>query len=255
MKLVTLLSDFGHKDPYVGIMKGVMLGICPDLQLVDLTHQVAPQDIQEGAFQLVGACRWFPEGTIHLAVVDPGVGSSRRGIAARGNKYYYVGPDNGLLSLAWDQDEPVEVREIQRHTLNKLSRTFHGRDMFAPVAAALASGVELAEIGPLVTDPVHLVADDTPRIVHIDNFGNLITNVRRSAEPELESAAVGWRTAPLKETFSGVAEGELLSYWGSLGLLEIAVNGGNAADHTGIERGSEVRLQRAGKAGPGTNGG
>jgi S-adenosylmethionine hydrolase len=235
-------------------MKGVILGICPSALLVDLTHQVSPQDIQEGAFQLVGACRWFPEGTVHLAVVDPGVGSSRRGIAARGKRFFYVGPDNGLLSLAWDQDEPVEVRQIEHHTLKKLSRTFHGRDMFAPVAAALASGVPLAEIGTPVTDPVHLAADETPRIVHIDNFGNLITNVRRASEPDLESVSVNWRTAPLRETFSGVAEGEILSYWGSLGLLEIAINGGNAAESTGIERGSEVRLHRAGKEAGGTNG-
>lgn len=253
--IITLLSDFGHKDPYVGIMKGVILGICPTARLVDLTHQVSPQDIQEGAFQLVGACRWFPEGTVHLAVVDPGVGSSRRGIAARGKRYFYVGPDNGLLSLAWDQDEPVKVHQIEHYTLNKLSRTFHGRDMFAPVAAALANGVPLAEIGAPLGDPVHLVADDKPRIVHIDNFGNLITNVRRSAVPDLESVSVGWRNAPLKETFSGVAEGEILSYWGSLGLLEIAVNGGHAAEHTGIERGSEVRLHRAGNETGETNAG
>ncbi len=251
--IVTLLSDFGHKDPYVGIMKGVILGICPGAQLVDLTHQVSPQDIQEGAFQLVGAARWFPEGTVHLAVVDPGVGSSRRGVAAKGNKFVYVGPDNGLLSLAWERDEPVVVHEIQHHTLPKLSRTFHGRDMFAPVAAALANGVPIEEIGPVIGDPVLLAHDDAPRIVHIDNFGNLITNVRRSQHPDLGSVSVGWRTAPLQETFSGVAEGEILSYWGSLGLLEIAVNGGNAADHTGIERGHEVRL--AGKETPGTNAG
>lgn len=251
--IVTLLTDFGHKDPYVGIMKGVILSGCPEVRLVDLTHQISPQDIHEGAFQLAAACAWFPEGTVHLAVVDPGVGSSRKGIAARGRRYFYVGPDNGLFSTAWDQDGPVEVRQIEHHTLAKMSRTFHGRDMFAPVAAALARGVPLEEIGGVVSDPVLLATDDQPRIVHIDNFGNLITNVRRAAEPDLESASVGWRTAPLRETFSGVGEGELVAYWGSLGLLEIAVNGGNAADQTGSERGNEVRLQRAGKAPGGTN--
>lgn len=242
MPLITLLSDFGHRDPYVGIMKGVILGLCPEARLVDLTHEVGPQDVAEGAFQLAASCRWFPEHTVHLAVVDPGVGGARRPLAARGRRFSYVGPDNGLLSLAWEQDEPVAVHQIENFTLQTPSRTFHGRDVFAPVAAALARGVGLAEIGPPVTDSMRLVQETEPQILHIDGFGNLVTSVRREPGRELESVAVGWRTAPVKETFSQVGPGELVAYWGSLGFLEIAMNGGNAAEDMGVERGTQVRL-------------
>ncbi|MEW6278205.1 MAG: SAM-dependent chlorinase/fluorinase [Candidatus Eremiobacterota bacterium] len=242
---ITLLSDFGRRDPYVGIMKGVILGICPGVHLVDLTHEVVPQDVEEGAFQLASAAPWFPDGTIHLAVVDPGVGSQRRAVAARGRRFAYVGPDNGVLSLAWAQDEPVQVREIQPgpYTLKTLSRTFHGRDVFAPATAHLARGVALDELGPPVLDPVRLELAEHPRVVHVDGFGNLITSVKREGTPPFQEVQVGWRSAPLRETFSGVAPGELVAYWGSLGLLEVAINGGNAAAELGAERGWDVRLR------------
>ncbi|MES4793099.1 MAG: hypothetical protein C4321_09065, partial [Chloroflexota bacterium] len=152
MAIVTLLTDFGHTDSYVGVMKGVILGLCPEAVLADLTHGLASGDVLGGALQLAAAVPYFPEGTIHLAVVDPGVGSRRRPLVARGNGAFFVGPDNGLLTLALGDAPEVRLLAHPEMGLPRVSRTFHGRDIFAPAAAHLARGVPLTEFGPSVTD-------------------------------------------------------------------------------------------------------
>src|SRR5262245_43631822 len=156
-RIVTLTTDFAQRDPFVGVMKGVILGICGDATLIDLTHEIAPFDIREGAVALESAWRFFPMGTIHVAVVDPGVGSRRRALALESGGHYFVGPDNGLFSFALARDKwsavSIEASAYRRH---EVSRTFHGRDVFAPAAGHLASGVPLENLGPRITDPIQL---------------------------------------------------------------------------------------------------
>ena len=156
-RIVTLTTDFGQRDPFVGIVKGVILGICRDAMLFDLTHEIAPIDILEGAFALESACRFFPMGTIHLAVVDPGVGGRRRALALESGGHYFVGPDNGLFSFVLMTDEWSAVAiEAPAYRRSEVSRTFHGRDVFAPAAGHLAAGVPLGHLGPRITDPTRL---------------------------------------------------------------------------------------------------
>src|SRR6266513_2422949 len=147
--VIALLSDFGTRDHYAGTMKAVMIGICPDVTFVDISHEITPHDVMEGALQLAASCRYFPAGTIFLAVVDPGVGSSRRGIAAEAGDYKFVAPDNGVLTLVFDEHPPKKVVELteRKYARPTVSRTFEGRDRFAPAAAWLAKGVELAALG------------------------------------------------------------------------------------------------------------
>ena len=185
--IITLLTDFGTRDAYAASMKGVILSIAPDARIIDITHEVPPQDIVEGAWTLASAYRWFPAGTVHVAVVDPGVGSARRAIAARAGAWTFVAPDNGVL--AWALDGAGDVRAVEladtRWFQPGVSSTFHGRDIFAPVAAHLASGVALDELGPRVDDLVALpVASPhvtperiTCEVVHVVLFGNAITNL------------------------------------------------------------------------------
>ncbi len=185
--IITLLTDFGLGDAYVGIMKGVILSLSPDARLVDLSHEVPPQEVLSGAMVLQSAWRYFPPGTIHLAVVDPGVGSSRRALAAAGREQFFVGPDNGLFSLVFAEQAPLMVVSLEnpQYFLAKVSATFHGRDIFAPVAAHLSLGVPLTAFGPALSDPVGL---DFPapefgeeevdgQIISCDHFGNLISNI------------------------------------------------------------------------------
>lgn len=249
--IVTLLTDFGGRDPYVGIMKGVILGLHPEARLVDLTHEVPPQDVRTAAFLLATAIDWFPPGTVHVAVVDPGVGGERRALVVQAARHFYVGPDNGILTLALRRDRPLSIREVRpgRWTLDRVSRTFHGRDVFAPAAAHLAKGVALEHLGNRVEDAVEL---DLPpntrseglvrtRVVHRDGFGNLITSLHRSEVEELRAVRVDGAEIPVHETYGGVVEGALLAYWGSSDYLEIAVNRGSAAERLGAAPGHEVQ--------------
>lgn len=251
--LVTFLTDFGSRDPYVGIMKGVVLGLNPEVHLVDLAHQVDPQDIQQGAFLLATAVDWFPPGTVHLAVVDPGVGGARRALAVQGERHFYVGPDNGVLTLALRRDHPVAAVEIRpgRWTLDRISRTFHGRDIFAPAAAHLARGVALTHLGPPATDLVEL---DLPpnhregsrvetRVVHRDTFGNLVTLLHRGEVSEpLQTVRIAGREIPVRDTYGDVPQGGILACWGSADYLEIAVNRGSASQALGVEPGEPVEV-------------
>ena len=156
MKTITLLTDFGTKDPYVGIMKGVILSTNPDVRIVDITHEVDPQDVREGAFLVEEYYRYFEKGTIHVAVVDPTVGSDRKPIVFSKDGYFFIGPDNGLFTLLYDDNVRAYAIENRRYMLKKISATFHGRDIFAPAAAYLSSGVQLSSLGSVVQDPVRL---------------------------------------------------------------------------------------------------
>jgi S-adenosyl-L-methionine hydrolase (adenosine-forming) len=253
--IITLTTDFGLADGYVGIMKGVILGIARGISLVDLSHEIPPQDVREAMYLLDGAAPYFPDGTIHLAVVDPGVGSARRALVVLTGRALYVGPDNGLFTRplaepgarAWELNRP-EFR------LPHVSRTFHGRDVFAPAAAHLANGTPPGEMGRLIADPVRLAISGPDRapdgalrgcVVHVDRFGNLITDV-----PAAWLKGAGWRCriaghtlSGIRETYADVSPGVLLMLIGSAGVLEIAERNGNAARRLGVKAGEEVALE------------
>ena len=257
--LVTLLTDFGTADYFVGAMKGVILGIIPTAQIVDLTHEIPAQDIDAGAFTLLNSYRSFPPATVHVAVVDPGVGSTRRAIAVRAANQFFVGPDNGLFSYVMEREAAYEVVHVtaDQYFNDPVSQTFQGRDVFAPVAAAIANGVSLSELGPKVNDVVRL-ASLTPtntrkgklegRIIHIDHFGNCITNfTREHLSPQQETAATirvkKKRIRSFKRFYGdGVSKEKLFAIWGSAGFLEISTQNGSAALVLKVERGTKVTL-------------
>ncbi len=254
MTRITLLTDFGTADGYVGAMKGVMAAICPGAIIDDASHDVTPGDIEDGAWALSRYWREYPAGTVHVAVVDPGVGSARRALAARADGQYLVAPDNGLLTrvlASASRWEAVSILE-RRFMREPVSRTFHGRDIFAPAAAHLACGVPLAELGPVVSDPVRLqlpdftIAPEAVRgaIVHVDRFGNLVTNI---PESWIGGGTVTCRErslGPVRRRYADVAPGEALALVGSAGTLEISVRDGSAARLLGAQRGDEVVVER-----------
>jgi len=240
--LLTLLSDFGDRDVYVGVMKGVIAQINPELRVVDLTHQIPPQDIAAARFCLMNAYPYFPDGTVHIAVVDPGVGSKRRAIAVEFTGGFLVGPDNGIFSGVLSQTPAITAIELTNSDYwrtSKPSCTFHGRDIFAPVAANLASGVPLRQLGEKI-HPATLVQLDIGecqktrngvlgRIQYIDHFGNLISNIPGNyVKGKTWQAKVAGLTIPGCETYSDVAVGEAIALVGSHGWGEIAINGGDA---------------------------
>jgi S-adenosyl-L-methionine hydrolase (adenosine-forming) len=254
--LITLTSDFGTRDPYVAAMKGVILERCPEAQIIDLSHDIAAQDVFEAALFIAGCADRFPPGTIHVVVVDPGVGSDRRGLVAQVGFQRFVCPDNGLLTLLLQRLSVEAAHAITNPAfmLPKVSATFHGRDVFAPTAAALAAGGALDEAGPAVQD---LVALDIPQatrsgqsvsgaILHIDHFGNAITNIHRShlggATPEPFEIG-GRRFDRLCATYGEVPKGDSCALFGSGDYLEFAINGGNAAEDLSLVSGLEVELQ------------
>jgi S-adenosylmethionine hydrolase len=244
--LVTLLTDFGLRDGYVGAMKGVLLRRCPGARLVDLSHEIPPGAIDAAGYVLRQSAPWFPRGTVHVAVVDPGVGSARRAVVVTTEDHRYVAPDNGLLTLVLEEAPPVEVRSIENRDLweRDVSAVFHGRDLFAPVAAHLASNGDPAIVGPEVS-PDMLVRRPWPMpeergsvrqgsVVYVDRFGNLVTNLPVAAsEIAMGSVEVERHVVPVVRTYGDVAMGELLAYRGSAGLLEVACREGNAATRLG----------------------
>jgi len=256
--IIALLTDFGLRDHYVGVMKGVALGICPDVTFVDLTHDIPAQDVLAGALELDAAYRYFPPGTIFLAVVDPGVGSARRAIAIDVGEFRCVGPDNGLFTVLVDRHPPKTAVELTdpRFARPVVSRTFEGRDRFAPAAAWLASGRSVSDLGrPAGT----LVRLEIPRaqlshdgavgaVLRVDRFGNLITNLDQSvldrvgADVAVEVA--GHRVPRMVGTYAEAARGAICALVGSSGHLEIALNGGSAADALAAGRGTTVYLRR-----------
>jgi S-adenosylmethionine hydrolase len=251
--LITLLTDFGLRDGFVASMKGVILTLAPDARLIDVSHEIEPQDVAGGAFVLETSFRYFPAGTVHLAVVDPGVGSARRGIIVEAAGHRFVGPDNGLLTPALRADPAAAVFGIDaRRRRPAPGRTFDGRDLFAPVAAELARGVAAAALGAPVNDSVRLaeIAPTTSggglegRIIWIDRFGNLISNIRAAMLPPRRPVriAVGDSVIPFAEAYAAVAPGELGALINSDGLLEIFASGASAAVRLGARRGDPVRL-------------
>ncbi|MBN1659369.1 MAG: SAM-dependent chlorinase/fluorinase [Anaerolineae bacterium] len=255
--VITLTTDFGEIDAYVAAMKGVILGLCPDARLVDISHLVRPQAVREAAYLLSTATPYFPPGTIHLVVVDPGVGTARRAIAVASSHALYVAPDNGVLTLALAGDPPRQAVHLtpSRYHRPRVSATFHGRDILAPVAAHLASGVPLAEIGEeidpaglcqLEARPVRLEGAGPwqAQVVHLDHFGNAITNMPIEAlavpAPDLVLQIRDTRIVGLHNTFGDVPPGEALAYRGSSGYLEIAIRGGRAADVLGLAVGDTL---------------
>ncbi|HEU4412601.1 MAG TPA: SAM-dependent chlorinase/fluorinase [Polyangiaceae bacterium] len=258
---VTLLTDFGTRDPFVGLMKGVIVGLAPAARLVDLGHESDAFDVAAAAFWLARSYAYFPPGTVHLAVVDPGVGSARRAIAAVAGGHAFVGPDNGLLAGALAGAGPVEAVELDPSRAGRggdLSATFHGRDLFAPAAARLAAGAALGELGrPL--DPASLAPSPLPsprreggalagEVVVVDRFGNLITNLEAGARAAGSGARVEWAGGELRlvRTYAEAARGAPLALVNAFGVVEIAVREGSAAAAFGLGRGSPVRLFGAG---------
>ena len=258
--LIALLSDFGTRDHYVGTMKGVALGICGEAAFVDITHEVPPQDILTGALELAAAYAYFPSGTIFLVVIDPGVGSARRAIAVAAAGYRFVAPDNGVLTAVLDAHAPVAAVELTepRYARATVSRTFEGRDRFAPAAAWLAAGVALTALGR-PAGALHRL--DIPRpqlsgsaisgeVLRVDRFGNLITNVDRATVAQVAaSGALDVRIAAhavggIVGTYADVAPGAVCALFGSSDHLEIAVSGGSATDTLGMGRGAPVHISR-----------
>ena len=259
--VIALLSDFGSRDHYAGTMKGVMIGICPDVTFLDITHDITPHDVVEGALQLAASYRFFPAGTIFLAIVDPGVGSPRRGIAAEAGDYRFVAPDNGVLTAVLDEVAPKRIVELteRRYARATVSRTFEGRDRFAPAAAWLARGIELAALGrpagavQRLDLPRPSVAGDhvAGEVLRVDRFGNLITNIDRATLEQVTGAGpltvmVGaQRVHGVVATYADVPPGELCALIGSSNYLEIAVNAARAAEILGIDRGAAVHVSSA----------
>ncbi|MBE7559688.1 SAM-dependent chlorinase/fluorinase [bacterium] len=257
--IITLLTDFGWSDNYVGVMKGVILSLCPEARLVDLTHGIPPQDVAAGAFLLERSVGWFPPRTVHLAVVDPGVGTKRRGLVALAGGQLFVAPDNGLLTHILAAHPQAEVFAIENSSLLpvKRSRTFHGRDVFAPIAAQLAVGLPPVSVGARAHEPVRLTLPACRRegrallgcIVYVDHFGNLVSNVSGDAldalgpPDRLRVSVAGRVVTRVMPHYEAVGVGESLAVVGGFDRLEISTRNGNAAESLGLSVGADVRVE------------
>ena len=260
MAIVTLLTDFGLKDGFTGVMKGVILRICPQAQIVDITHAISPQNVLEGSLVLAQTAPYFPPETIHVVVVDPGVGTARRPMAARIGSQYFVGPDNGLftgvIEVAEAAAQPMKFIHLNRPEfwLPQVSRSFHGRDIFSPVAAHLANGHSLTELGEQIDDPARIMiprpeptADGwAGQVMAVDHFGNLLTNLT----PEHLKASSGVvikvgeaRINGTVQAFGDRETGSLIAMLDSSGVLEVAVVNGSAADRLKVGVGTSVSLK------------
>ncbi|MBE0656545.1 MAG: SAM-dependent chlorinase/fluorinase [Bryobacteraceae bacterium] len=256
--IVTLLTDFGTSDNFAGVMKGVIASIAPEVSVVDITHDILPQQVKQGRWVLGQSWRWFPRGTVHVAVVDPGVGTERRALAVEAAGHFFVGPDNGLLSDAVRM-EKAKVRQITNRgwMLKDVSATFHGRDVFAPVAARVASGGRFAAAGGVVADATYLGPMEpvrtgkrfwTGEVVHVDRFGNLITNLTPAGVPDLLARPAVFKAgfqqiAGLSATYGAGKPGEVIALIGSHGGVELSVNCGSAAGALGLVLGSPVDVE------------
>jgi len=258
-RLITLLTDFGHKVPFVGVMKGVICGINPNVRIIDLTHGIPPQDVMAGALALRHSVPFFPRGTIHVAVVDPGVGSHRRPLLIESDGCLFIGPDNGVLSLAFAEEAPTTT-ELSNETfhLKPTSTTFHGRDIFAPISAYLSLGIAPYHFGRKADDiqrlqwPQVIQAEDTieGEVIYADGYGNLITNIQESDLMTLSTASVtvslnGLTVNGLAPNYSSGAEGSYVALINSWGLLEISLFKGNAQLQSGVKIGGPVRIRRS----------
>jgi len=258
--IITLTTDFGYKDPFVGIMKGVILKINPFADIVDITHGISPQNVLEAAFAIEMSFASFPSKTIHVVVVDPGVGSIRRPILAVADHHYFVGPDNGIFSRIYNLTETLNVIHItsEHYFMPQRSFTFHGRDIFAPVAAWLSKGINVSHFGDPITDyvtipiPVPATSKDNiidGEVIYIDRFGNLITNIHTRKIDELSSnpdrrlkVMIKGKEAPLLNHYSQAKDKGLYSLINSFNYLELFVHRGNASLDFGIAVGEKVRV-------------
>jgi len=252
--ILTLTTDFGLSDHYVGAMKGVILGICPRAQIVDISHQVTPYAIGEGAFLIAQAYGAFPRGTVHVVVVDPGVGSDRRPILMEAAGQYFVAPDNGVLAMIFAREKhKVRVISNARYFRHPVSQTFHGRDIFAPVAAHVAAGVAASRMGKIVAGyvrpPFEKPRQTGPRtwageILHVDRFGNIVTNFHVDDFPAFEELAIGRaRARRLVSSYAGAKARELVAIVGSSGYLEVSVKQGSAAEKIGCRAGGACQIR------------
>jgi S-adenosylmethionine hydrolase len=255
LAVISLLTDFGTADYFVGAVKAAILSVNPHATIADITHAIAPQDIPAAAFTLLAAYKTFPTETVHLAVVDPGVGSTRRPIIVSANGQFFVGPDNGLFTYIYDREPAHQVFHVtaEKYFRTEASATFHGRDIFAPVAAALSNGVKPREFGPTISDAVRLPVPLQPeelkngevngRIIHIDRFGNCVTNITRDLVKSNATLRINRKTIRKFRNFYGEDSTRTpFAIWGSAGFLEISVNGGSAAKTLKVQRDDRVVL-------------
>lgn len=273
--MISILSDFGLEDTYVAAMKAVIYGIAPSTKIMDLTHVIPPGDVTRGALELWRIAPVLPPGTVILGVVDPGVGTPRRAIAIQTSRLICVGPDNGLFTHLLDEENSAGMVELTNpdYHLSQVSHTFHGRDIFAPAAAHLASGVPISELGPPMTSirrlPAPALQSVEPgvlrgEILYADHFGNLVTSIGRLSQEGSNLKIKPWTgkleamkfqtqdpelvlpngtRIPLTDAFGDVEDGTITAYIGSAGLLEVAVNGGSALERSGLQRGERVELR------------
>ncbi len=265
--IITLTSDFGLNDHFIGAMKGVILEIAPEAQIIDINHAVQPFDILDGALTISQAYSYFPAGTVHMVIVDPGVGTARRPIILSSERHLFVAPDNGVLSLVYDREERLSVRHVtaEHYFLQPRSNTFHARDIFSPVAAFLAKGVEPSRFGEEITDFVRFgaprpkpVDERTLRgvVLRVDRFGNLITNITPQDAPQLFEAtppafkiAIGTKAQATRmcTNYAEGTPGEVFGILGSMGFLEVAANRASAFQLLGAGKGSEVNVVMEGR--------
>lgn len=260
--IVTLTTDFGDADYYVGAMKGVVLDVCPDTEIIDLCHNVMAYDILDAAFTIAQSYQWFPLRTVHVVVVDPGVGTQRRPLLVSGDRHFFVGPDNGVFSFIYAQQEKLSVYHItgEHYFHQPVSNTFHARDVFASVAAWVAKGVEPRQFGDEIEDYVKLAIPKAQAVnekswkgivLKVDRFGNVITNIAAADCPALfaeptppfKLTAGGKEITKLAPNYSEGGQGEIFALLGSSGYLEIATNRGGASKLLALNRGGEVNLQ------------
>lgn len=259
LPVITLLTDFGNADYFAGAVKGAILSVNPLAIIADITHEIAPQDVEAAAFTILACYQTFPDGTIHVAVVDPGVGSTRRPIVVKAGGQLFVGPDNGIFTYVYDREPEHEVFHVTagKYFRPSPSSTFHGRDIFAPVAAALSKGVRPEDLGPSITDEVRLKKSLAPevlsngnlqgRVIHIDRFGNCVTNltpdlVGSTKHPTLIIKGKVIRT--LRDCYSSSPANTPFAIRGSAGFLEVSINRASAAKILGLKRGDRVILER-----------
>ena len=259
--VIALLTDFGTRDHYAGTMKAVVLGICPDVTLVDITHDIPPHDMMTATLELAASYKYFPAGTIFLVVVDPGVGSTRRGIAADTGDFRFVAPDNGVLTAVLKETPAKRIVELteRRYARPTVSRTFEGRDRFAPAAGWLAKGVDLSALGRSAGNIQHLeipspqTTDDllAGEVLRVDRFGNLVTNIDRKLFDKFAHSngiVISAATHPIGRvvaTYGDVGPDDVCALFGSSDHLEIAVNGGSAAERLALARGAPVTISRS----------
>jgi S-adenosylmethionine hydrolase len=266
-RIITFTTDFGMTEHYVGTMKGVILNINPSVHLVDISNLVQSYDVLDGALAISQSYRYFPSNTIHLVIVDPGVGTSRRALLVRTEKHFFIAPDNGVMSFVYEAEERLEVRHItsEHYFLQPMSNTFHGRDLFAAVAGWLSKGIESSSFGEVITDYVRfaapkpkVMAPNTIKgvVLKVDKFGNMITNIRPQDLPQLFEPDARFRIiigkaeiTKMKTAYAQGTPGETFAILGSLGYLEIATNRGMAARMVGADKGSDVGVVIEGAAG------